>query len=862
MNAQVRPRRLAMCIAVSVSMVLSLAFTPATASAWGEEFDPSAEDQTAQAGVPEWAVDDGENQEDWLSEQAALPSYYDLRDEGLVTPVKLQNPWQSCWAFGGIAAAETSMLSAYGSTYADSKLDLSERHLAYFALQPVTESVNASQVGEGLHLFDDSQNAAFDAGGLPVYITTLFSQGVGPMMEEAFPYRGNNGVTSAEYYDQNPDALRQEAINQLQMAAGVGVPLDDVITYFATNVWPNLQPDEVIPYAMNLVYQSVLANPTYSKNDDWSIPELSEDGTANRNVSGGMVLKNGNILPEYWNDVNHTDPNPQSLSAIKQELVDGHGVTIMYHADQSGTYTQTDGGGTKYNQYVSDSISLNHGVCIVGWDDSYSANNFKTQAPGNGAWIVKNSWGSETDVDEAGFGRGAHGIKNAEGKHTGYFYLSYYDKTIVQPETMEFSANLGADGGFYTLQYDYLPANNGFYTISPSSDTMSSANVFTADNTVELKSVSTRTSEENMRVTLCVYRLKDDALNPTDGTIVYRTSRNFEYGGFHRLDLDRSIKVEAGKSFSVVATSSILSDAGTRSYSVSASQSVSRATAEAYNAKAYGEAVVNGGESWLYKDGQWQDWSQYLSTAAVTEPVDNFAIKAYADPAASTLVHFDAVDPTRTATGSIEYWYDTSTGAYYADEACTKEIAQADTVVPARGGIDVGTTVTAGSGASKAQYTATSESAVTYVRVASKKATKATVPSTVRINGKTYRVTKIANKAFNGSKAKKIVVGNYVKSINRKTFYGAKKAKTITLGTRVAKIAAKSFTTNAALRTLVLKTSKLTKAARVRNCLKGSKVTTIKTSLGTTAQNTKIAKKYAKLFATQKTASGKKVKVA
>ena len=73
--------------------------------------------------VPEWAIDDGVPQK--ASLQAELPAKYDLRDEGLVTPPKLQNPWGSCWAFAGITAAETSILSAYGTTYAASKLDLS-----------------------------------------------------------------------------------------------------------------------------------------------------------------------------------------------------------------------------------------------------------------------------------------------------------------------------------------------------------------------------------------------------------------------------------------------------------------------------------------------------------------------------------------------------------------------------------------------------------------------------------------------------------------------------------------------------------------------------------------------------------------
>ena len=42
------------------------------------------------------------------------PSRFDLRDYGVVTPVKSQNPWGSCWSFGGIAAAESSILTTLG----------------------------------------------------------------------------------------------------------------------------------------------------------------------------------------------------------------------------------------------------------------------------------------------------------------------------------------------------------------------------------------------------------------------------------------------------------------------------------------------------------------------------------------------------------------------------------------------------------------------------------------------------------------------------------------------------------------------------------------------------------------------------
>ena len=40
-----------------------------------------------------------------LEAREALPSSYDLRDKGVVTPVKRQNPWGTCWGFAAIAAS-------------------------------------------------------------------------------------------------------------------------------------------------------------------------------------------------------------------------------------------------------------------------------------------------------------------------------------------------------------------------------------------------------------------------------------------------------------------------------------------------------------------------------------------------------------------------------------------------------------------------------------------------------------------------------------------------------------------------------------------------------------------------------------
>ena len=60
------------------------------------------------------------------------------------------------------------------------------------------------------------------------------------------------------------------------------------------------------------------------------------------------------------------------------------------------------------------------------------------------------------------------------------------------------------------------------------------------------------------------------------------------------------------------------------------------------------------------------------------------------------------------------------------------------------------------------------------------KKTTITVPSTIKISGKTFRVNSIGSKAFkNKTHVKKVVLGKYITKIGQESFYGCKKLNTI-----------------------------------------------------------------------------------
>ena len=121
--------------------------------------------------------------------------------------------------------------------------------------------------------------------------------------------------------------------------------------------------------------------------------------------------------------------------------------------------------------------------------------------------------------------------------------------------------------------------------------------------------------------------------------------------------------------------------------------------------------------------------------------------------------------------------------------------------------VKVGMVTSDDKAAAQYQITNVDKKEVSFAKPVNKKAKKITVPDTVKIDGKTYKVTCVSGKAFSG----------------------ANKCKTITIDKNVTSIKANAFSGCKNVKTIIFKTTKLTKKTVAKNAFKGiTKKTTIK----------------------------------
>ena len=247
-------------------------------------------------------------------------------------------------------------------------------------------------------------------------------------------------------------------------------------------------------------------------------------------------------------------------------------------------YTTMYYGGNYYNDstyayYYHGSSYSNHAVAIIGWDDSYSKYNFSSIPAGNGAFIVRNSWG--TDWGEEG-----------------YFYVSYYDSNIGTENFVFYWAEPTTN---YSRIYQYDPLG-WVYNVGYSSPTAWFANMFTAAEEEFLSAVSFYTASLNSTYTVAIY--KGVTSGPTSGTLAGSKKGTTALPGYYTIPIG-PVLLGSGENFSVVVK---LTTPGFN-YPISI---------EYPDAGYSSGATANSGESFVSLDGQdWDDLTSYYSNTNV-----------------------------------------------------------------------------------------------------------------------------------------------------------------------------------------------------------------------------------------------------
>lgn len=240
-----------------------------------------------------------------------------------------------------------------------------------------------------------------------------------------------------------------------------------------------------------------------------TLDPFDDKGTLSPLLDSEMHIQNIYVLPAR---TSYTDND-----AIKEAILKYGGLYASYYHSAGYLNSKTN---AYYDPYTGNG---NHAITVVGWDDNYSKNNFYTAPAGDGAFIVKNSWGSSWGDN-------------------GYFYISYYDGVLfaVNKDNQAFTYILN-DTVRYTKNYQYDVAGMTDYLIT-GKKTVWYKNIYNATGNEAIAAVSTFF---NTTVDYEISIYVNDVLQLTQ-------NGRHEGSGYYTIPLKEYVPVAVGDIFKIV----------------------------------------------------------------------------------------------------------------------------------------------------------------------------------------------------------------------------------------------------------------------------------------------------------------------
>lgn len=209
----------------------------------------------------------------------------------------------------------------------------------------------------------------------------------------------------------------------------------------------------------------------------------------------------------------------------------------LYGGVQSSLYTSLINANSVSSYYNRDNASYcykgenkpNHDVVIIGWDDNYPKENFNIDVEGDGAFICRNSWGSQFGDD-------------------GNFYVSYYDSNIgVQnivytkvEDTDNYDNIYQSDLCGWVGNMGYKDQNYAYF-----------ANTYTSKGDESLEAVGFYATDDNMQyeVYVCTDFMNPDSLS---NNRVLAASGKFTNKGYYTVKLNSQYMLSEGQKYAVI----------------------------------------------------------------------------------------------------------------------------------------------------------------------------------------------------------------------------------------------------------------------------------------------------------------------
>lgn len=316
------------------------------------------------------------------------------------------------------------------------------------------------------------------------------------------------------------------------------------------------------------------------------------------------IYKTYNYGSVTYKDANGNVYSPSKLKQIRDEIK-AH--ILKYGAVVSQTYGVggSSGGAIRYYNNTKNvlsstayfcnntSVRPDHQITIIGWDDTYSRNNFNVNCrpSTDGAYIVLNSWGES-------FGE------------NGVYYVSYED-CLIENNILGIVSTTDIEyDNIY--QYDELGNNYAMY----SSDDVYGANVFERKTTSKSEWL-TEVSVSSLVDTKCeIY------VNAKDGDLTFsklkKVSDTLELkNGYHTIKLKNPVQL-TGSKFVVVVK--YIKNNGSSYFGL-----------EYPDANYWNTATASKGQSYIsFDSNDWYDINELSSTTAIPTN-SNLCIKAFTE---------------------------------------------------------------------------------------------------------------------------------------------------------------------------------------------------------------------------------------